>query len=119
MIERFDIAGYCRISVDEDLDRDNTSIENQKAIIEEFISLKFPGSNVVEPENLLLQINTVKAERYVNLPAFLYIYSISCSIAKPRLIPPTSQKPLTFKNVPFNANRWTFCFSVLYCKQQR
>ena len=33
MIERFDIAGYCRISVDEELDRDNTSIENQKAII--------------------------------------------------------------------------------------
>ena len=25
MIERFDIAGYCRISVDEELDRDNTS----------------------------------------------------------------------------------------------
>ena len=25
--------------------------------------------------------------------------------------------PLTFKNVPFNANRWTFWFTVLYCKQ--
>ena len=24
MIERFDIAGYCRISVDEELDRNNT-----------------------------------------------------------------------------------------------
>ena len=44
MIERFDIAGYCRISVDEELDRDNTSIENQKAIIEYFVSRKFPGS---------------------------------------------------------------------------
>ena len=30
------IAGYCRISVDEELDRDNTSIENQKAIITDF-----------------------------------------------------------------------------------
>ena len=30
MIERFDIAGYARISVDEELDRDNVSIENQK-----------------------------------------------------------------------------------------
>ena len=30
-----EIAGYCRISVDEELDRDNTSIENQKKIIEE------------------------------------------------------------------------------------
>lgn len=33
MTETFDIAGYCRISVDEELDRDNVSIENQKAII--------------------------------------------------------------------------------------
>ena len=33
MIERFDIAGYARISVDEELDRDNVSIENQKSIL--------------------------------------------------------------------------------------
>lgn len=44
MIERFDIAGYCRISVDEELDRDNTSIENQKAIIEDFVKRRFPDS---------------------------------------------------------------------------
>ena len=37
-----EIAGYCRISVDEELDRDNTSIENQKKIIEEFVKLSFP-----------------------------------------------------------------------------
>ena len=29
------IAGYCRISVDDELDRDNTSIENQKSIIKD------------------------------------------------------------------------------------
>ena len=46
MIEKFDIAGYCRISVDEELDRDNTSIENQKAIIEAFVKEKFPGSTL-------------------------------------------------------------------------
>ncbi len=46
LIEKFDIAGYCRISVDEELDRDNTSIENQKAIIEDYVSRKFPGSNL-------------------------------------------------------------------------
>ena len=46
LIERFDIASYCRISVDEELDRDNTSIENQKAIIEDFVSRKFPGSSL-------------------------------------------------------------------------
>jgi len=40
------IAGYCRISVDEELDRENTSIENQKAIIEEFVSKKFPDSQL-------------------------------------------------------------------------
>ena len=44
MIEKFDIAGYCRISVDEEQDRDNTSIENQKAIIEDFVRQKFPDS---------------------------------------------------------------------------
>lgn len=32
-----EIASYCRISVDEELGRDNTSIENQKKIIEEFV----------------------------------------------------------------------------------
>ncbi len=46
MIEKFSIAGYCRISVDEELDRDNTSIENQKAIIEDFVKHKFPGSTL-------------------------------------------------------------------------
>ncbi len=46
MIEKFDIAGYCRISVDEELDRDNTSIENQKAIIEDFVKHRFPDSTL-------------------------------------------------------------------------
>ena len=46
MIEKFDIAGYTRISVDEELDRDNTSIENQKAIIEDFVNHKFPNSTL-------------------------------------------------------------------------
>ena len=46
MIEKFDIAGYTRISVDDELDRDNVSIENQKDIIEEFVKQKFPGSTL-------------------------------------------------------------------------
>ena len=46
MIERFDIAGYCRISVDDELDRDNVSIENQKAIIADFVKSKFPDSSL-------------------------------------------------------------------------
>ena len=37
-----EISGYCRISVDEELDKDNTSIENQKSIIQEFVRKKFP-----------------------------------------------------------------------------
>ena len=37
MTETFNIAGYTRISVDDELDRDNVSIENQKAIIEDFV----------------------------------------------------------------------------------
>ncbi|HIU15028.1 MAG TPA: recombinase family protein [Candidatus Ventricola intestinavium] len=46
MMQGFEIAGYCRISVDEELDRDNTSIENQKAIIGEFVRTRFPGSSL-------------------------------------------------------------------------
>lgn len=38
------IAGYCRISVDMELDRDNTSIENQRSIISEFVKTQFPGA---------------------------------------------------------------------------
>ena len=41
-----EISGYCRISVDEELDKDNTSIENQKSIIEEFAKKKFPKCNL-------------------------------------------------------------------------
>lgn len=46
MSDRLKIAGYCRISVDEELDRDNTSIENQKAIISDYISRTFPDSQL-------------------------------------------------------------------------
>ncbi|MBE6927844.1 MAG: stage V sporulation protein T [Ruminococcaceae bacterium] len=48
MIETFDIAGYTRISFEEEeaKDKDNTSIENQKAIIEDFVRHKFPGSRL-------------------------------------------------------------------------
>ena len=42
----YKIAGYCRISVDEEQDRDNTSIENQKSIIADFAAKKFPGSTL-------------------------------------------------------------------------
>lgn len=46
MVEKFSIAGYCRISVDEELDRDNTSIENQKSIIKDYVARTFPGSEL-------------------------------------------------------------------------
>ncbi len=48
MVEIFDIAGYTRISFEDDdeKDKDNTSIENQKAIIEDFVRRKFPGSRL-------------------------------------------------------------------------
>ena len=46
MVETFDIAGYCRISVDDEVDRDNTSIENQKSIIKEYVNRTFPGSQL-------------------------------------------------------------------------
>ena len=46
MTVKYNIAGYCRISVDEELDRDNTSIENQKQIIGDYVREKFPGSSL-------------------------------------------------------------------------
>ena len=44
--ETYSICGYTRISVDLEEDRDNTSIENQKAIIEDFVNHKFPNSTL-------------------------------------------------------------------------
>ena len=46
MNETFRIAGYCRISVDEEMDKDNTSIENQKAIISDYVTRTFPDSTL-------------------------------------------------------------------------
>ena len=46
MTEKFNIAGYVRISVDDELDRDNISIENQKAIIADYVKINFPGSDL-------------------------------------------------------------------------
>ena len=46
MIETFDIAGYARISVDDELDQKNISIENQKSIIEDYVKHYFPGSRL-------------------------------------------------------------------------
>ena len=45
-MERLKIAAYTRISVDTELNKDNTSIENQKAIIEEYCKTHFPTSVV-------------------------------------------------------------------------
>lgn len=46
MDDKLKIAGYCRISVDEEMDRDNTSIENQKAIIADYITKTFPTAEL-------------------------------------------------------------------------
>ena len=40
------IAGYCRISVDVEADRDNTSIENQKDIISDYVQRYFPENEL-------------------------------------------------------------------------
>ena len=46
MTETFDIAGYARISVDDELDQKNISIENQRAIIEDYVHQNFPDSSL-------------------------------------------------------------------------
>ena len=40
------IAGYCRISVDVEADRDNTSIENQKDIISDYVQRYFSDREI-------------------------------------------------------------------------
>lgn len=46
MDESLRIAGYCRISVDEELNKENTSIENQKSIIADYVRKMFPESQL-------------------------------------------------------------------------
>ena len=46
MITKYKIAAYTRISVDMELDKDNTSIENQKKIIDDYCKVHFPTSSV-------------------------------------------------------------------------
>ena len=46
MTEKFYIAAYCRISVDDELNKENTSIENQKAIIDDYVKTNFPNSEL-------------------------------------------------------------------------
>ena len=46
MTDTFNIAGYTRISVDDEIDRDNVSIENQKAIIDDYVKTHFSGSTL-------------------------------------------------------------------------
>ena len=40
------IAGYTRISVDIEKDQDNTSIENQKRVIRDFVAQQFPDAQL-------------------------------------------------------------------------
>ena len=46
MTSIYDIAGYVRISVDDEQNKDNISIEHQKAIIADYVKTKFPGSTL-------------------------------------------------------------------------
>ena len=46
MANSIKIAGYCRISVDDELTKDNVSIENQKDIITSFVNERFPGAGL-------------------------------------------------------------------------
>lgn len=46
LMENIRIAGYCRISVDEELDKNNTSIDNQKMIISAFVEKNFPNAKL-------------------------------------------------------------------------
>ena len=49
MTETFNIAGYCRISVDDEQDQKNISIENQKAIIDDYVKTHFFSRTATAP----------------------------------------------------------------------
>ncbi len=83
MTETYDIAGYCRISVDEEQDRDNTSIENQKAIIDEFVRRKFPGSKLSFYEDRDRSGYTFEQrEGYQSLRPLLMMHKIDMLVVK-------------------------------------
>ena len=65
MTETFNIAGYTRISVDDELDRDNVSIENQKAIIEDFVKTQFPGSSLTFSRTATAQATRLSSARAI------------------------------------------------------
>ena len=46
MTEKFYIAAYCRISLDDDLNKENILIENQKAIIEDYVKTNFTNAEL-------------------------------------------------------------------------
>ena len=46
MTSIYNIAGYARISVDDEQNKDNISIEHQKAIIADYVKTNFPGSTL-------------------------------------------------------------------------
>ena len=46
MIDRYNIAGYARISVDDELNQENVSIGHQKNIIQDYVKQHFPHSTL-------------------------------------------------------------------------
>ena len=58
MFKKNRIVGYCRTSADEELDRENFSIDDQKRTIGEFVKKKFPGSILTYFEDQVCSGNT-------------------------------------------------------------
>ena len=65
------IADYCRISVDVEADRDNTSIENQKDIISDYVQRYFPDRKI--------QSKCISVDFYVLSTFYVCNPSILCS----------------------------------------
>lgn len=81
--EEYRIAGYCRISVDEELDRDNTSIENQKEMIQDFVQQYFPKSDLTFFEDRDRSGYTFEQrESYQKLRAMLFAQKFDILIVK-------------------------------------
>ncbi|NLK37646.1 MAG: recombinase family protein [Epulopiscium sp.] len=77
------IAAYARISVDDDLDNENVSIEHQKAIMKEYIEHHFPNATVTYFEDRDMSGYTfAQRPSYQNMKARLLVHEFDILVVK-------------------------------------
>lgn len=75
------VFGYCRISVDDNLDDQNTSIENQRGIITDFVKSKFPNA-----ELLFFEDRDKSGYTFEHRPGYQTMRKLLLSVPSPILV---------------------------------